>query len=667
MSKTLQSPQLSSSKRIAFTAITILFPVVLIILVEIILRKFEYGGNLDLVVTQQQGPKFYCTINRNVARRYFTGAVSTIPEPPDDKFPINREKNVKRIFCLGESSMAGFPFEFAATAPSFLKDRLKVLLPQYELEVVNVGLSAVGSFVVNDFMEELGAYQPDAYLIYLGHNEFYGAYGVGSTIAINGNPWLTRLTIRLLKFKTFLALRDGYLWIRKNLSSGNAERGRSLMGEMVGEQMIPYGSELYVRARDIFKQNINAIIETARKQGVPVVFTAPVSNLRSHAPFVSVFAEQTTAEQMAVWNQWVVAGDSMVSGYPDSAVSHYRKAIVIDSVNATAFFKLGEALYASEQFADAAAAFRKAKDLDALRFRASEEFVSDLAGICSKSGAIFSPVDSVFAHASPHGIIGSELMLEHLHPGIRGYFLMAKTWTQSLASHGIPVPVSEWQFARDKTDEEYMALSTVTEFDHQVGRIKVDIMTKKWPFKEPATPYKFKPKNPLERIVLRYLQDDIAWSTARYELAAYYSSEKKYDLARKECLAVSAVIPYSYQPLLKVADFYREENRTSQAKEAYLKCYTTEENPFARMKLAIILIEQDSLNDAESQIGRALEVERSGPHKFQPGAASSAQYLLGVIAAKQGKFPAARNYLQYALNIYPENTEAKELLGKLPR
>ncbi len=662
-----QHSPLSPSKRIAFTAITILLPVMLVVLTEFLLRKMDYGGNLDLVITQQRGTEPYYTINRNVAQRYFTDAVSTVPEPADDSFTINKTKNTKRIFCLGESSMAGFPYEFQATPPSFLKDRLKVLLPQYEIEVVNVGLSAVGSFVVEDFMQELGSYHPDAYLIYLGHNEFYGVYGVGSTLGINGRPWITRLTIRLLKYKTFLVLRDGYLWLRTMFAPAQSSGGRSLMGEMVREQVIPYESELYQQAREIFKENVAAIIATARKQGVPVVFTSPVSNLRSQPPFLSVFDPRTTAAQMDAWSTCIAAGDSALGDNPALAASQYRRAIAIDSANAKAFFKLGQALYAMEQYADAAAAFQRAKDLDALRFRASEEFVHDLEENCSRHGAVFSPVDSAFANASPHGIIGSELMLEHLHPNIPGYFLMAKTWTQTMSSHGIPVPAGEWQFERDKSDEEYMDLSTVTQFDHDVGRIKVDIMTKKWPFEEPATPYRYKPRNPAERIVMRYLQDQTGWSTARYELATYYAGEKKYDLARKECLAVATVIPYSYQPLLKVADFYREEGKTADAKMAYAHCFGVEDNPFARMKLAIILIEEDSLHEAESQIARALEVERNGPHKFQQGAASSAQYLLGVIAAKQGKFPAARNHLLYALNINPANNEAKELLGKLPR
>ena len=81
---------------------------------------------------------------------------------------------MRRIFCLGESTMAGFPYDFHATAPSFLADRLQQMFPEDTIEVINVGLSAIGSYVILDFLRELAEYSPDLFIVYTGHNEFYG-------------------------------------------------------------------------------------------------------------------------------------------------------------------------------------------------------------------------------------------------------------------------------------------------------------------------------------------------------------------------------------------------------------------------------------------------------------------------------------------------------------
>lgn len=664
----IQAPPLSPTKRRAFTLIMLLLPLLLLVATEFILRGIEYGGNLDLVIKRSVGGKEFYSINRGVAKRYFAQSVSTVPEPAEDLFEIKKSKKTKRIFCLGESTMAGFPFEFHATAPSFMKDQLQVLLPEYNIEVINVGLSAVGSYVVKDFMDELNRYEPDLYVVYVGHNEFYGAYGVGSSVAVKGGAWMTRLTVRLLKFKTFLALRDGYAWLQRTLWSPASKSGATLMGEMVGDQAIPYGSELYNNARQVYRDNLNVIIETARSQDVQVIFSSLVSNIKTQAPFVSIFDPNTTEQQKQLWHRLVSEGDSLCS-VSDTihAIEAYRQATATDTLNATAFFKLGTCLYAAQQFGEAKSALRRAKDLDGLRFRMSEDFENDLSEVCNKSGVTLSLPDSSFEAASPHGIIGNELILEHLHPNIRGYSLMAKTWTASILQHGFLTPREEWKLANDKSDEEYMDLSTVSEFDETVGRIKVELLMHKWPFQTGAVDSKFTPANPVDGIAFEYVRGRVAWSDARYKLGGYYAGQKQYALARKECLAVAKVLPFSYQPLFKVADYYREEGKTEEAKAAYLHCIEVENNPFARMKLAIILLEEDKLNDAIAEIGRALDVERKGPHKFQAGAASSAHYLLGVAFAKQSKFQEARTNLLYAISINPGNAEAKSLLERLPR
>jgi len=48
----------------------------------------------------------------------------------------------------------------------------------------------------------------------------------------------------------------------------------------------------------------------------------------------------------------------------------------------------------------------KAKDLDALRFRATEEFKEVLKDICTNRRVPLAPVDSAFESNSPNGIVG---------------------------------------------------------------------------------------------------------------------------------------------------------------------------------------------------------------------------------------------------------------------
>ena len=231
--------------------------------------------------------EFY-TLNRAIGKRYFDQPGVAIPEPPDVLFPKLKSPRTKRIFCLGESTMAGFPYEYNATPPSMLKDRLATLFPLDTIEVINAGMSAVGSTVVRDMIADLVHYEPDLFVLYVGHNEFYGAFGPGSSAPLAGSAWLTRVHLSLMRFRTYLILRDGLTALRNMLRTDRQANGTTLMAQMVGTGDIAYNSELYRRGLSIYRDNIEAIIDVAQSHHVPVLFSTLVSNLRDQVPFVSV-------------------------------------------------------------------------------------------------------------------------------------------------------------------------------------------------------------------------------------------------------------------------------------------------------------------------------------------------------------------------------------------
>jgi tetratricopeptide (TPR) repeat protein len=653
----------SSMRRYAFGVITALIPLLIFVSAEIILRLTNYAGDQDLVIHKTIGGKHFNAINRYVAKKYFAQSNTIVPEPSEDLFEVKKSPKTKRIFCLGESTMAGFPYDFNATAPGFLRDRLTLLLPEYKVEVINAGLSAVGTFVVDDFMRELLAYEPDLFVVYVGHNEFYGAYGVGSQVAVAGPVWMTRLTIGLLRTKVFLALRNLYASV---FHSSTEQKGGTLMGQMVGQRGIPFNSEMYRRTRQIYEENLESIISRAQFAGVPVIFSALVSNVLTQEPFQSVFDTATSSTSQGAWEQSLHLGDSLSAvDKMSEAVAAFLQSTIIDTLNATAFFKLGKTFYDVGQYDAARTTLTRAKDLDALRFRATEDFQQLLASVCERNGVSLSSVDSVFSTNSPHGIIGNELILEHLHPNISGYFLMAKTFSQTIRRQSLLV--SDWGKRPDVPDDEVWKVSAVTEFDSLLGAIKLDLLKHRWPFTTENSTSSFRPANDLERIVFSYAQGTIAWSDARYRAADYFAKNSVYEKARRECEAVAKVLPFSYQPVLRIADYYRAEMKNEEAKTAYMHCYTVEDNPYARMKLAIILLEEENAKAASEQIEAAFVSEQKTSYKLPIAAASSARYLLGVAYAKQNDLLLARQNLERAIAIDPNNADAQQLLKQLPR
>lgn len=656
----MNAGEFSRAKRRVFTLVTLLLPFILLLLVELLLRATGFHGDLRLVVPDKVGSREVYRINRAVGRRYFVQPGVTVPEPAEDLFERTKSPRTKRIFCLGESTMAGFPYEFTATAPSFLRDRLSTLLPEYNIEVVNVGMSAVGSYVVLDFLDELVDYQPDLFIVYVGHNEFYGAYGVGSAVGGGQSPTLTRVSITLLHSRVFLLARDIFLWLR-GLIAHPAPATGSLMAQVAADQTIPYDGPAYRQARDVYEENLRTIIRHAHDAGVPIMFSALVSNVRTQPPFVSL--SRPALDSAALISIRSVTADADTS---DRACNRYRDALRSDSTYALSWYRVGTCAYSREDYAGAAPSLLRAKDLDGLRFRATEDFQQLLKEICRSEHVPVSAADSAFVHASPHGIVGNELILEHLHPNIDGYLLLAKTWEATIRREGMLVGRGDWNDAMRLTDSLSLAMATVAGFDRALGRVKTTLLMRRWPFTPVATDYQFIAATPEESVVFAFLQKKIGWSDARYKLAEYYAGRKEYGLARRECLAVARVIPFSYQPLLRVADYYRAEGDTASAAQAYLHCLAVEENPFARMKLAIIQLEQGQASPAEGNIRRAIAAGASSALALPALAQSSAHYLLGVALAQQRKFAEARASLEYALAIDPNNGDARDLLSRLP-
>ena len=653
-------------KHTLFFLITMSVPVIGLICVELGLRVFHYDSDLDLVVQKVVNGKKVYAINRSVARRFFASSGTVIPEPADDTFSIQKGDSTKRIFCLGESTMAGFPYDFNATAPSFLRDRLQAEFPHYTIEIVNVGLSAVGSYVVLDFIKELVNYHPDLFIIYLGHNEFYGVYGSGSSVRIPGGYWVTRIVVSFLRFKTFLLLRDAYAWIREHLAASPRKEEGTLMAQMIGDQYIPYGSPEYKYTLENYERNLKAIIGVAQSAGISIVFSSLVSNLKDDPPFHGMFDPTDAADLKSRWKAALARADSLFAAKVyASAETLYKTCTVLDTANAVAFFKLGQAQYAQGEYTEALSSFKRAKDLDGLRFRASEDFERALASTCASTGAVLAPTDSAFEENSEHHIIGTQLILEHLHPNIDGYFLMGKVFAQTLQDHHLLFSRTAWDSCRLMTDEECRSISGVTAFDRDVGAIKVAYMTHEWPFESRGNSYSYAPKNEVESIALQYVQEKVPWSTARYDLAEYYARQHDYADAREECFAVSKVIPFSYQPLLRIADYYEMEGKNDSAAIAYRTCYERQDNPYARLKLAVVLLEKEQPAEANHQLEAALGLAEKNGITLTNKERAFSYYLLGVANAKLGEFDLAREYATNALSVDPTLSEATGLLTQL--
>ncbi len=568
--KQIAITEFSPAKKRVFWGITLSLPLFLLLLLEIGLRIFNYGGNLDLFIGGPEGYEEYLRCNPNVARRYFS-VQSIIPTPPKKLFLKQKPPNGYRIFVLGESSTAGFPFENNASFPNILERSLSRAFPDRRIEVINVAMSAINSYALLDLVDEIFKQSPDALLIYTGHNEYYGALGVGSVQSLGNSRWLITTYIKLRSIKIFILLRDFIGWLKIQFTTifykgSELDPSATLMEGIVAEQTIPYGSPLYEAGKKQFEKNMDAILHKAAENGVPVVLSELVSNVRDQEPFISV-------------------GDN-------------------EGHSAKSLYSFARRLEANDEFEKAKQYYVKAKDLDALRFRAPEEFNVILKELAGKYSVTLVPTLSYFENESPNGIIGSTLMMEHLHPNIKGYFLLAKAFYETMQDARMidnvwPPPCIEQERNQG-----------ITELDSVYGTLVIRQLKGGWPFQPKSLPNRFiqnfRPANNVEEIAFRVLQGrNFSLESGHLALGEYYEKQGNFDKAFAEYNALITSIPTEMDFYRKAVTVLLSQKENEKASQLLHKSLVYKENNFANKWLGLIALMKENYREAISCLVKA--------------------------------------------------------------
>lgn len=501
-----------------FYFILVAVPILFFVTLEAILSLFNYGYTIPQWVQLSANFPNKITLNHSIAKRYFSN-IQEYPTPWPDGFDRNKLPNTFRIFILGESSAAGYPYDVNASFPREIKRRLDILYPNTNNEVINISMSAISSYVLADLINGIIEQQPDLIIIYTGHNEYYGALGVGSSENLGAFPSVVRFLIKAESLKTIQLLKNSIKTVISWFRIHTDESG-TLMKRMVGEQYILLHSELYQLGINQFSSNMTFILDNLTSHHIPVIIGNLTSNIRNQKPFVSQ------------------AVDSLLSA--DELFNQADKLLSTDKQKAKKLFI-------------------QAKENDLLRFRAPNEINNVIKELSNKYHLFFTDIDSVFNADSQFGITGDDLMIDHLHPNIKGYRLMGETFFNTMLENHLLPKGNAVSLTNRQLNNEADRIFPMTGLDSLLAEVKIKRLKASWPFIDkdiqPIDPLSvFQVTDLKSKLVYDMLTKKLNWEQAHFRLGQDFLEKKDYNNFCKEFNALIAYAPYNESPYEFVAN-----------------------------------------------------------------------------------------------------------------
>ena len=494
-----------------FLTVTLLTPLALFAVAELIARAVWPEGALPLFVTAPVGNGEYLVANRAVARRWFVRE-RTPPAPMLEPFAAHKPPRSYRVFVLGESSTAGFPYPRNGTFSRVLRDMLRDVLPDDSVEVINLGIAATNTYALADIAPEVMAQSPDAVVIYAGHNEYYGALGAASAENVVGSsPAVKRAYLWMLKSRVVLAVRAA-LQRAPAADTGGGEAA-TLMETLARNREIPLESAMYRHGVEQFERNLSRVVRVFRRAEVPVFIGSLASNLRDQRPLA------------ALGNR----GPARAEGVFLEA----RRALGAGDLG------LARSLY------------QRARDLDVVRFRAPTAFNDILRRVAEATGATYVPVAETAASSALAGAPGAEFFLEHVHPNRDGYAIIGGAFFEAMRKAGFVGRVP--RLDRLRSLAEYRERMQLTPLDERIVTHTVRTLTLRWPFvplnRQRDYRGSYRPQGLLDSLSFA-VSRGASWETAKLRMAAAYEARMRYDSAAAE-----------YRGLVRDAPLFEEPSR----------------------------------------------------------------------------------------------------------
>ncbi|MFA7228406.1 MAG: hypothetical protein WC061_05165, partial [Melioribacteraceae bacterium] len=404
-------------------------------------------------------------------------------------------------------------------------------------------------------------------------------------------------------------------------SGESTDKGATLMAKMVKEQLISYKSGDYQKGISQFRNNMTNIFELIKEAGIPVIIGTLTANLRDQVPFATV-DDKRDPKAADVFNEAKI----------EFARSNFHKA---DSL------------------------FRYARDLDALRFRAPGEINKIIMSLGKNYNAVVVDVESVFNSASPGGITGSNLMVDHLHPTLPGYLKIGNIYFEAMKRF-LPAG-SDAESGGINQDSLIVSNFSFSMLDSAIANYRIINLKNDWPFKpgrDLTLLGKIVPESYIDSLAYKVAFENFLWETAHNMAAERYLRDNDLHNYALEMKVLSSQYPFKFSYWDKVIYGFIKSGDYDDAYPLLLKRNRMGSDEFTLKWLGNINLMK---GDAASAV---MYLEKSLMHKTD-----DAQVYFNLALAYSGikENEKAADALKKCLSIDPSYPDAQSFLDQLQK
>jgi hypothetical protein len=414
---------------------------------------------------------FFCAQEEQERRRYWPNSAS--PWGPLEvlfagvEFETPKPERTLRIFCVGASTVRGFPFDPLMSFPLFLEALLRQKLPGWDLEVFVCAANGRNADSLVPLVAELAGYEPDALVVYCGHNELHTW-----NRPLLERPWSRRA-------RSFL---DGWRLGRLLLGKigahpgGRREGGTPDLAAAAGSGETETSTEppslrVLQQALQLYRESLSKMQAATAEYEVPLLLCRPVSNLRDYPPSPAPLpdsARQALQQARGILeNARPLPGRGLpveeidLAELPSAevarAVSCLQQSLAQTPGLPQLSYLLGRCQLGLQDHGAARESLQRALECDAYPIRCLPAFQNVVLEATSQGAFLVDP-QPAFVQSADHGLPGEDLFVDNVHPRFEGQRLLAQSVLKVLQMEVRLVSASAWSSEEVSEDQLEAAL-----------------------------------------------------------------------------------------------------------------------------------------------------------------------------------------------------------------